>query len=141
MGRRLKTYGLGCNVGTVAATSATSGYGIVPKSGTIKAGFFSSVDALARHASNYVTFSITNLGQAGAGSTAILATDDGNTTKTTTGVAIVANGKFTLVLHGTAANLAVVEGDRLQFTVTAAGTSANTNTFSHFMLLIDANGA
>jgi len=141
MGRRLKTYGVNIPVGTIAATGATSAYAIVPKSGTISAAFFSSVDATATHATNLLTFSITNLGQAGAGTAAVLAATAANTTNSTGGSAIAANTKRVLVLNGTAANLAVVEGDRLQVTSTAAATTANTNTFSNVVLLIDASGA
>lgn len=113
---------------TIATTGATSEYAIAPKTGVLAGALFSGIDALAQSDTNYITFSIVNLGQAGAGSTAMLAVDDLNTTKTTGGVAIVANGKFLLILHGTAANLTVVEGDRLQVIATATGTLANTVT-------------
>lgn len=143
MARRVNVYPIQFVIGTVPTTGAVSGYAIVGKSGTVAAGgaYMSGVDALAQHGSNYVTVSITNLGQAGAGTTAILGAVDGNTTKTTTGQAIVANGKLTLVLHGTAANLAVTEGDRLKFTITATGTLANTVTFTVATLLVSASGA
>ena len=107
MARRVNVYPIQFVIGTVPTTGAISGYAIVGKSGTVHAAFMSGVDALAQHGSNYVTVSITNLGQAGAGTTAVLGAVDGNTTKTTTGQAIVANGKLTLVLHTTAANLNV----------------------------------
>ena len=141
MARRVNVYPIQFVIGTVPTTGAISGYAIVGKSGTVHAGYMSGVDALAQHGSNDVTVSITNLGQAGAGTTAILGAVDGNTTKTTTGQAIVANGKLTLVLHGTAANLAVTEGDRLKFTITATGTLANTVTFTVATLLVSASGA
>lgn len=102
--------------------------------------YFSSTTALTQHASNIWTFSITNLGQAGAGTTAILGAVDGNTTKTTTGQAVVANGKFTAVLTTTAVDLNVVEGDNLQITCTAGGTPANTGTFGRCCILVDASG-
>jgi hypothetical protein len=77
MGRRLKTYAIDVELGTVAATGATSKYVIVPKSGRVVAAYFSSTDALAAHGTNYLTFSITNLGQAGAGTTALPPTPSG----------------------------------------------------------------
>jgi hypothetical protein len=119
---------------TIATTGNTDDYVIVPESGTLASIDFSGVDALAAHDTNYVTFSVTNLGQAGAGSTAMLAATDANTTKATGGTALVANGKRSLTLHGTAANLVVVAGDRLRVRYAASGTLANTVTFSVSML-------
>lgn len=143
MGRRLKCYGKGASLGTIATTSTTDAYFIAPKSGTIVAAMFSGIDALATSDTNYITFSITNLGQAGAGSLAVLATSPAgiNTTKATGGTAIAANTKMALTLSGTAANLAVVEGDRIRVRATATGTLANTVTGSMVETLIDANGA
>jgi hypothetical protein len=141
MGRRLKTYGLQTpGTTSIATTGDTDEYLIVPKSGRVQAAIFSALAALAQHASNYVTFSITNLGQAGAGSTALLKTDDLNTTKTTTGAAIAANTKKSLVLHATTANLDVVEGDRLLVRFSATGTLAGAVTRPNLLLLIDASG-
>jgi len=141
MARRVNFYGLPVPIGTFPTSSSISAYVIVPKSGTVHYVYFGSTTGLTQHASNYWTFSITNLGQAGAGSTAILGAVDGNTTKTTTGQAVVANGKFTAVLHTTAANLAVTEGDTLQITCTATGTPANTGTFGRATIGISASGA
>jgi len=120
--------------GTVATTGNTDCYVIVPETGTLDGVDFSGVDALAAHDTNYVTFSITNLGQAGAGSTAMLAATDANTTKATGGTALAANTKRSLTLHGTGANLAVTAGDRLLIRVAASGTLANTVTFPAFVL-------
>jgi hypothetical protein len=108
----------------IATTSNTDEYVIATKSGTLVGVDFSSLAALAANDTNYITFSITNLGQAGAGSTAMLAATDPNTTKATGGFALVANSKRQLVLHGTAANLAIVEGDRLRIRFAATGTLA-----------------
>ncbi len=107
---------------SIATTGATSEYMIAPKSGTLVGIDFSSLAALAASDTNYITWSVVNLGQAGAGSTAMLAATDPNTTKATGGTALVANSKRQLTLHGTAANLVVVEGDRLQIIATATGT-------------------
>ena len=103
-------------------------YTIVPETGTLSSATFSGVDALATSDTNYITFTITNLGQAGAGSAVMLAATAPNTTKATGGAAIVANGKRPLTLTGTPADLVVVAGDRLKTTVTASGTLANTIT-------------
>ncbi len=141
MGRRLKTYGLSTPGTTqIATTGNTDEYVIVPKSGTVKAALFSALAALAQHATDIITFTITNLGQAGAGTAAILGAVDGNTTKTTTGQAIAANTKNSLVLTTTTADLAVVEGDRLRIRFAATNTLANAVTRPVVTLLIDANG-
>jgi hypothetical protein len=109
---------------SIATTGNTDEYLIAAKTGKVVGAVFSSLAALAAHDSNYVTFSITNLGQAGAGSAAMLAATDPNTTKATGGVALSANTKRTLTLTATAADLAVVEGDRLLVRFAATGTLA-----------------
>ncbi len=108
----------------IATTSNTDEYIIAIKSGTLVGVDFSSLAALAAHDTNYITFTLTNLGQAGAGTTVMLAATDANTTKATGGSALVANSKRQLTLHGTAANLAVVEGDRIRIRAAASGTLA-----------------
>lgn len=125
------------NLGTITTTSTTDDYVICPQNGTLIEAIFSGKDALAAHGTNYITFSITNLGQAGAGSAAMLAATDANTTKTTTGSAIAANTARSLTLSTTPANLVVAKGDRLLVRSTAAATSANTITFSKVLLIFD----
>ena len=102
----------------IATTGDTDEYVFAPKTGKVAGVVFSSLADLATDDTNYITFSITNLGQAGSGSTAILAA--ANTTMATGGSAIAANTKRTLTLSSTAADLAVTEGDRLlvRFSVT-----------------------
>ena len=117
------------NPATIATTGNTDAYLIVNETGVLDSVDFSGVDALAANDTNYITFSITNLGQAGGGSTAMLAATDANTTKATGGTALSANTKRTLTLHGTPANLDVVQGDRLLIRAAASGTLANTVTF------------
>jgi hypothetical protein len=119
---------------TIATTGNTDIYVIVPETGTLDGADFSAIDALSAHDTNYITFSITNLGQAGAGSTAMLAATDANTTKATGGTALVANGKRSLTLHGTAANLNVTAGDRLLIRAAASGTLAGTVTGPVYLL-------
>lgn len=111
-------------VTSIATTSTTDEYVFAPKTGKLTAAVFSSLAALAAHDTNYVTFSITNLGQGGAGSAAMLAATDANTTKITGGTALTANAKRSLTLSSTAADLATVEGDRLLIRFTASGTLA-----------------
>jgi hypothetical protein len=125
-------------VGQQGATVATTGdadvYVIAGSDGVLSSVEFSGVDALAASDTNYITFSITNLGQAGAGSTAMLAATDANTTKTTGGTALVANARRSLTLNATPANLIVVAGDRLRIRAAATGTLANTVTFPVYSL-------
>ncbi len=127
------------NLGTIATTSTTNGYVIAPFAGKLVLAMFSGVDALAQHASNYLTFSLTNLGQDGLGTNAMLLGTDVNTTKTTTGSAIAANTRRDLSLHGTAGNKVVAKGDRLRFTATATGTLNNTITGSNVQLIFQPN--
>lgn len=139
MGRRLKTYAISTpGTTSIATTGNTDEYLTVPKSGTVVAAYFASLAALAADDTNFITFSITNLGQGGAGSTAVLAA--ANTTKITGGAALAANTKRTLALNATAANLAVVEGDRLLVRYAASGTLAGAVTRPQVTVLIDANG-
>lgn len=141
MGRRLKCYGMDVQgLASIATTSTTDSYVQVLKSGRVVSIKFSSLGSLAASDSNYITWSVTNLGQAGAGTTALLATSDLNTTKSTGGVAITATANKELVLHGTVANLNVVEGDVLRLRATATGTLAGAVTVPSYSILVDANG-
>lgn len=119
---------------SIATTGNTDNYVIVPETGTLDSVDFSSLAALTANDSNYITFSITNLGQAGAGSTAMLAATDANTTKSTGGTGLSANTKRSLTLHGTAANLAVTAGDRLLIRAAATGTLAGAVTVPVYLL-------
>jgi hypothetical protein len=122
------------NSAEIATTGNTDAYVIVPEAGTLESIDFSAVSALTAHDSNYITFSITNLGQAGAGNTVMLAATDANTTKATGGTALVANAKRSLTVHGTPANLTVAAGDRLLIRAAATGTLAGAVTVPAYLL-------
>jgi len=122
----------GANIAT--ATGNNDVYVIVPADGTLTGADFSGFDALAANNTNYITFSITNLGQAGTSTTAMLAATDANMTKSTGGSALSANARRSLTLNGTAANLIVVTGDRLRLRAAVTGTLANTVTFPVYNL-------
>lgn len=142
MGRRLKDYGLNVPFGaSIATTSTTDIYFQVPKSGRLAAIFFSSLAALAAHDTNFITFTVTNLGQAGAGTTEMLAASDANTTKITGGTALVANAKRTFTLSAVAGALDVVEGDTIRVRATAGGTLAGAVTVPRVAPLFSASGA
>jgi hypothetical protein len=102
---------------SIATTGNTDEY-------LIATAVYSGLAALAANDTNYVTFSITNLGQAGSGTAAMLGAVDGNTTKATGGTALAANTKRTLTLSTVTADLAVTEGDRLLVRFAATGTLA-----------------
>lgn len=110
--------------GTIATTGNSDVYIIAPHAGTVSSIEYSGATALATSDTNYITWTVTNLGQAGAGTTALLAATNPNTTKATGGSALVADSKRTLTLHGTAANLVVAAGDRLRIRAAATGTLA-----------------
>lgn len=119
---------------TVSTTGNTDGYIIAPETGVLESVDFSGVDALAASDTNYITFSITNLGQAGAGTTVMLAATAANTTQVTGGTALAANTKRSLTLTATGADLIVTKGDRIRVRAAATGTLANTVTFPTYML-------
>ncbi len=125
---------VGANPATIATTGNTDIYIIAPITGNLISADFSGVDVLATSDTNYITFTITNLGQAGAGTTVMLAATAPNTTKATGGTAIAANTKFALTINSTPNNTQVVEGDRLLIRAAATGTLANTVTFPTYIL-------
>lgn len=122
------------NSATVATTGNTDIYVLAPETGTLSSVDFSGIDALTANDTNYITFTITNLGQAGAGSAAMLTASDANTTKATGGASLAANTKRSLTVTTTAGNLAVVSGDRLRIRAAASGTLANTVTAPVYLL-------
>lgn len=126
-----------CAIPTVPTSAGTTEVLVVaPVAGTLSGVAFVFKDALAQHATNIVTFAVVNKGQAGAGTTAMLAATDANTTKTSTGTAISAYARRDATLHGTAANLAVAAGDVLAVQVTGSGTLANTLTEGAFLVTV-----
>lgn len=122
---------------TIATTGNSDAYIIAPHAGVLKAAIFSGVDVLATSDTNFITYSLTNLGQAGAGTAAMLAATDANTTKVTGGTALAANARRNLTLTGTAADLVVARGDRIRIRAAATGTLANTVTFPTYALVIE----
>jgi len=119
---------------TIATTGNSDVYVIADAAGVLTSARFSGTDALAASDTNYITFTITNLGLAGSGSATMLAATDANTTKATGGTAIAANTLRTLTLNGTASNLVVAAGDRLRIRAAVTGTLANTVTFPVYNL-------
>ena len=119
---------------TIATTGNSDVYVICDAAGTLTAARFSGASNLAANNTDYITFSITNLGTTGSGTAAMLAATDANTTKATGGTALTANAARSLALNGTAANLVVAAGDRLLIRAAATGTLANTVTFPVYNL-------
>jgi len=119
---------------TIATTGNADAYIIVDAAGVLTSARFSGTDALAASDTNYITFTITNLGTTGSGTATMLAAADANTTKATNGSAIAANALRTLTLNTTAANLVVAVGDRLRVRAAVTGTLANTVTFPVYNL-------
>ena len=122
---------------TIPTTAgATDVYVTAPVDGELSAAQVTPLVALAASDSNYLTFTVTNLGQAGAGTTVMLAASAANTTKTTGGAALAVNTRNDFTLHGTDANLVVEKGDRIKISATAtvASALANTVTVPTYML-------
>lgn len=120
MSRWLKQTSAGTT--SIATTSTTDEYIIVQKTGKVTSAKINSLSGLATNDTNYLTFSITNLGAAGSGTAALLAATDANTTKVTGGSAMTANTLRSLTLTSTAADLNVTEGDVLRCRATSAAT-------------------
>lgn len=120
---------------TIATTGNTDWYMIAPISGNLETAFFSGTDALATNDTNYITFSITNLGRDGSGSTALLSAADDNTTKATGGSALTADTVRELLISGTYNASLVVAGDRLRIRAAVTNTLANTVTNSVLTLI------
>lgn len=133
MGRRMRNYGVNVPVGaSIATTSTTDTYLQVPKSGRVSHISFGSLAALSAHDTNYIEWTITNLGQAGAGTNELLAASAANTTKITGGTALVASSHRALTLSATVTALDVVEGDTIRFRATANGTLAGAVTVPRY---------
>lgn len=99
-------------------------YLMVPEDGSLHSVEVSFADALAVSDTNYVTFTLLNLGQDGLGTAQMLAAVPENTTKLTGGIALVANGRRALKI-ATGTLLKVLAGDRLRFRFGNTGTIVN----------------
>jgi hypothetical protein len=119
---------------TIATTGNTDFIVVAQEDGTLTSAIFSPGSTLAANDTNYITFSVTNLGQAGSGTNPLLAATDVNTTKATGGTALAADTKRTLTVNGTGSNLIVASGDRLRIRAAATGTLAGTVVLANFTL-------
>lgn len=118
----------GVESATIATTGNTDKSFLAPFAGTLLSVDFCGVDALATSDTNYITWTITNLGQAGAGTNPMLIATAASTTKATGGAAIAALTKRALTINGTGSNLIVAKGDRILIRAAVTGTLANTVT-------------
>ena len=116
-------------IGTAAGNY--DAYFLAPRSLRVFQVDFSAVDALAANNTNYITWTLTNLGQAGAGTGALLGT---NNTTVTNGSAIAANTKRTFVLTTALNDLNVIQGDRIRIRAAVTGTLANSVTFPVYLI-------
>lgn len=143
MARRGKERGMPAPfLASIATTSTTDTYIQADRSGTVTGVYVAALSALATSDTNYITWTLTNLGAAGAGTTEILATTPAgvNTTKATGGTALVASGRVSLTVSSTAANVAVTEGDTLRLRATVTGTLGGAITVPRGTVIIAANG-
>ena len=119
---------------TIATTGNTDAYFMAPGSLKVLQVDFSALDVLAVSDTNYITWTITNLGQLGSGSAEILAATAAETTKSTGGSAIAANTKRNLAVSSTLNDLNVVEGDRIRIRAAVTNTLANSVTFPMYLI-------
>ena len=120
---------------TVATTGNTDTYFIAPRNLVLTEAYVSGTTALTASDTNYITWTVTNLGQDGAGTAVMLLVSDLNTTKATGGVALVANSKRTLVVTTTPVDAQVNQGDRILIRAAVTNTLANTVTFPVYQLI------
>jgi hypothetical protein len=100
----------------------------VPRAGRLIAAHLIAEDALATHADNHLTFTVTNELASGSGTAEMLSTTTGaNTTDSdlASAVAITAKTGRAFTVSGTAASLRVAAGDHILVTATVGGTLAN----------------
>lgn len=116
----------------IATTGVTSYYTIAPESGRVSSVKFSGSANVNSTANDYITFTLVNLGQGGAGNTNLLGTTA--TTKTTDIGTLTADAVEDLTLTGTATSLDVVKGDRLKFVATVTGTLSAAVTFPTYLV-------
>ncbi len=118
---------------TIATTGNTDCYFIAPRDMVLFQVDFSATSALSASDTNYITWTITNLGQDGTGTASLLGTE---TTQATGGSAISANTKRSFSLTSTLNDLQLIEGDRIRIRAAATGTLANTVTFPNYLLIM-----
>lgn len=143
MSRRLKERGMNVPfLASIATTSTTDAYCQADRSGTVTGVYVGSLLGLATSDTNYITWTVTNLGAAGSGTTEMLATSPAgiNTTKATGGTAMPASGRNALTLSTTAANVAVTEGDTIRVRATVTGTLGGAITVPRATIIIAGNG-
>ena len=120
-----KTHFITVDLGTLSATEAAKIIPLPNFAGKLVRATLTVETTVAASDTDYWTFAITNKGAAGAGSTAMLAATDANTTKATGGAGLVNFDQRVLTLHGTAANLDVAAEDVLIFVATKTASGAN----------------
>jgi hypothetical protein len=118
------------NVGpiTAATTSNSDILFVAPRNVKVEAIKVVGTATLAANDTNFITWTATNLGTGGAGSTELLSTAATNTTQVTGGSALTTLVPRSLVLTSTDASLKVLEGDVIRIRAAATGTLANTVT-------------
>ena len=111
----------------VTAATVSDASFMVPRAGFLQSVQLIAEDALALSDTNFLTFSLINNGNSGAGTTEMLSvTADTHTTKTTgPGIAITAETGRPFTVSATAASLRVAAGDLLTFKSTVTGTLVN----------------
>ena len=119
---------------TIATTGSTLAYMLAPHDMALYQVDFSAGQGLTASDTNYITWTIENLGQAGLTNTAMLAVTDVNTTKATGGSSIAADVMRSFVINGTTNNMLVKKGDRLKIIATVTGTLANSVAFPNYLL-------
>jgi len=134
----LFTFPMRVTTATIATTGSSSAYFIAPYDMNLSQVYFASENGLATSDTNYVTWTLTNLGPNANGtalSTAMLAATDANTTKTTGGSLIAGETPRQLTVNSDQNNTVVFRGQLLKITATVTNTLANTVTFPNYLFV------
>jgi len=134
----LFTFPMHVTTATIATTGSSSAYFIAPYDMNLSQVYFASENGLAANDTNYVTWTLTNLGPSASGSalsTAMLAATDANTTKATGGSLIAGETPGELTVNSDVNNTQVFRGQLLKITATVTNTLGNTVTFPNYLFV------
>jgi len=126
--------------GTIATTGNEDEFVVVQEAGILDSIDYSGSNSLAVSDTNFITFTVMNMGQTGVGTTQMLAPGDVNTTKATGGSPLAAHAKRSLVMSSTLANKFVQAGDRLAIRAAVTGTLPTTIGFPTYMVRFRGQG-
>lgn len=119
----------------IATTGTTSAYITAPETSRVSSVAFAGSTGHGSSSTDFITFQIVNLGQAGAGTIQLL--HGSSTTKGTDAGGLGGlgtNTTYPLTLSATVSNLSVAKNDRMKLDATVSGTLSNTITLPSWIV-------